>query len=326
MRVLLFLNNWNGWQVAKWLRRCNEEIVGLVLNKPDDQRFGSEIRTALDLPENRIWVGHQVREPNVLATISKLQPEMGISASFAYLLKPEMIDIFPRGCINLHAAMLPYNGGWHTNVWPILDGTPAGATIHYIDAGVDSGDLIVQRETPVEPTDTGGSLHEKITRDLIELFKENWSSIREGKNSRIQQDRSKATTHRKSEIGEISRIDLDRIYRTRELVDLLRARTYLPYPSAYYVEDDKRSYVRIELLRESGLASLQPPRSNGQSFSRANLDSARTARDLLDVLGIHSPNHFVQFDHESGPFFARAFTIDEREFYPEASPKWMTES
>ncbi len=326
MRVLLFLNNWNGWQVAKWLRQCDEEIAGLVLNKPDDQRFGSEIRAALDLPANRIWIGHQVREPDALATISKLQPEMGISASFAYLLKPEMIDMFPRGCINLHAAMLPYNGGWHTNVWPILDGTPAGATIHYIDAGVDSGDVIVQRETPVDPTDTGGSLHEKITRDLIELFKENWASIREGKNSRTPQDHSKATTHRKSEIGEISRIDLDRIYRTRELVDLLRARTYLPYPSAYYVEDDKRSYVRIELLREDGLASLQPPRSNGQSFSRADLDSARAARDLLDVLGIHSPNHFVQFDHESGPLFARAFTVNEREFRPEASPEWMTES
>ena len=211
---------------------------------------------------------------------------MGISASFAYLLKPEMIDIFPRGCINLHAAMLPYNGGWHTNVWPILDGTPAGATIHYIDAGVDSGDLIVQRETPVEPTDSRRFLHEKITRDSIELFKENWSSIREGKNSRMPQI---VKSYDASQISRLARsAGLTRSHLPDSGASRYPAEPYLLYPSAYYVEDDKRSYVRIELLRESGLASLQPPRSNGQSFSRANLDSARTARELLDVLGIHS--------------------------------------
>ena len=325
MRVLLFLNNWNGLQVAKWLRRHNEEIVGLVLNKPGDQRFGSEILAALDMPADRVWLGHQVREPDVLAKISDLRPEIGVSASFAYLLKPEMIDVFSRGCINLHAAMLPFNGGWYTNVWPILDGTPAGATVHYIDSGVDSGDIIAQRETVVEPTETGGSLHEKITRDLIELFKENWPAIREGTNSRTPQDRSKATTHRKSEISEISRIDLDHIYQAGDLINLLRARTYLPYPSAYFIEEDKRTYVRIELLRENELAALKHPRNNGQSFSRGDLDSVMTAKELLHVLGIHFPNHFMHFTHESGPVFARAYVVDEREFRPEASPQWMAE-
>jgi methionyl-tRNA formyltransferase len=324
MRVLLFLNNWNGWQVAMWLRRHNEEIVGLVLNKPEDQRFTKEILATLDLPSDRVWIGHDVRKPEVLDRIAKLQPEIGISASFAYLLKPEMIAIFPRGCINLHAAMLPYNGGWHTNVWPILDGTPAGATVHYIDSGVDSGDVIAQRETPIEPTDTGGSLHEKITRDLIELFKENWPAIREGTNSRKPQDRSKATTHRKSEIGEISRIDLDKTYKARDLIDLLRARTYLPYPSAYFIEGDKRTYIRIELLRENDFAKHY--RHERKNFPPLDLNSEMTAKKLLDFLGVHSSDRFAQFRHQSAPIFARAYVVNEDEFHPEDSPKWMTES
>jgi methionyl-tRNA formyltransferase len=319
MRILLLLNNWNGWEVAKWLRQRNENIVGLVLNNPDDQRFRDEILAALAMPSGKVWLGRELRNPDTLARLRELRPDIGISASFAYLLKPEMIQIFPRGCINLHAALLPYNGGWHTNVWPIIDGTPAGATVHYIDAGVDSGDIIAQRQIPVERTDTGGTVHEKITRDLIELFKETWPSIREGTNARIPQDRSKATSHRKAEIGEISRIDLNRTYRGREMIDLLRARTYLPYPSAYYLEGAKPTYVRIELLRE-------PPSSGSQEFAHGNLDAQYKAADLLSLLGIggSSSNSFVRFSHQSGPFFARAYIVDEREFHPEASPAWMT--
>jgi methionyl-tRNA formyltransferase len=320
MRILLLLNNWNGWEVAKWLRRRNENIVGLILNNPEDQRFRDEILAALQMPSDKIWYGRELRSPETLARLRELQPDIGISASFAYLLKPEMIQIFPRGCINLHAALLPYNGGWHTNVWPIIDGTPAGATVHYIDAGVDSGDIIAQRRIPVEPTDTGGTVHEKITRDLIELFKETWPSIREGTNARIPQDRSKATSHRKAEIAEISRIDLDRTYRAGELIDLLRARTYLPYPSAYYVEGARRIYVRIELLRTLP--------SDASETGRGNLDTKYKAADLLNLLGVGkaSSKNFVCFSLDSGPLFARAYTVDEREFHPEASPAWMTQS
>lgn len=326
MRILLLLNNWNGWEVAKWLLQRDEDIVGLVLNPPDDRRFGDEILSALAMPSEKVWLGNQLRNPDTLAQMRQLRADIGISASFGYLLKPELIQIFPQGCINLHAALLPYNGGWYTNVWPILDGTPAGATIHYIDAGVDSGDIIVQRQIPVEPTDTGGFLHEKITRDLIELFKENWPSIREGRNSRTPQDRSKGTTHRKAEIGEISCIDLDRKYAGRDLINLLRARTYPPYPSAYYLEGEKRTYVRIELRREHDLAALKIPRSASEDFPRGDLNRHYRAADLLKLLGTNdsSPNGFVQFTCESGPLFARAFVVDEREFRPDASPEWMT--
>jgi hypothetical protein len=108
---------------------------------------------------------------------------------------------------------------------------------------------------------------------LRELFKENWPSIREGRNSRTPQDRSKGTTHRKTEIGGISGIDLDRAYQASDLINLLRARTYPPYPSAYYAEGEKRSYVRIELLREPDLAALRMPRSASENFPRGDLTS-----------------------------------------------------
>jgi methionyl-tRNA formyltransferase len=326
MRTLLFLNNWGAWKVAEWLKQGGDEIVGLVLQPPDDRRYGEEILAALNLPADRIWNANQLREPNTLTALRRLTPDLGISAFFGYILKPELIQVFPAGCINLHSALLPYNGGWHTNVWPIIDGTPAGTTIHYIDAGVDTGDIISQRRVAVEATDTGGSLHEKITRDLVDLFKETWPLIRAGQNRRTPQDRTKATVHRKSELDQISVIDLERNYRAGDLINLLRAKTYPPYPSAYYVEAAKRTYVRIELLRENQLASLGVSQISKQCFPHGDLDTRLRGKDLLHLLGIHDPSthYFVQFADASGPLFARAYIVNERDFDTSASPRWMT--
>ena len=312
--------------MAEWLHERGEDIAGLVIQPPDDRRFADEILAALDLPEDRIWTADQLRDADTLAELRGLAPDIGISAFFGFILKPELIDLFPRGCINLHAALLPYNRGWHTNVWPILDGTPAGVTVHYIDPGVDTGDIIAQERIPIEPTDTGGSLHEKIIRRQVDLFKEVWPLLREGKPSRTPQDHSKTTGHRKAELEEISRIHLDRTYRAGDLIDLLRARTYPPYPSAYYVEGEQRTYVRIELLRQSQLDALGMPESVRHTLPSGDLDAQYRATDLLELLGTHdsSPNHFVHFEHESGPLFARGHVADEREFDTAASPEWTT--
>ena len=129
-RVLLFLNNWGGYQVAHWLSERGETIVGVVLQPVDERRFGDEILGALQLPADRIWLSTQLRDEAFLVRLKALKPDIGISAFFGAILKPSLLDIFPKQCINLHSALLPYNRGWHTNVWPIIDRTPAGATIH----------------------------------------------------------------------------------------------------------------------------------------------------------------------------------------------------
>ncbi len=137
------------------------------------------------------------------------------------------------------------------------------------------------------------------------------------------QDLSKATVHRKSEVAKISCIELDRTYRAGDLINLIRARTYPPYPSAYYIEGDRRTYVRMELLRENQLSDPELTRT----FPQGNLDAQFRAEDLLNLLGIpeSSPNHFVRFAHESGPIFVRSYIVDEREFDTSASPAWMNE-
>ena len=255
MRVLLMANNWGGWQVSQWLREHGEEFVGLVIHPPENRKFTDRILSSAQLPNHRVIDAAELRNPKTVAFIRSLRPDIIVSSFFAYIIKPELIQIPPMGCVNLHPSYLPYNRGWHPNVWPILDGTPAGVTLHYIDEGVDTGDIIAQKIVEVEPTDTGGTLHQRLTRELVELFKDTWPRIKAGTNCRISQEASKATLHKRIDMDSLEHIDLDKSYLGRDLINLLRGRTYPPYPAAYFVHNGRRVYVRAELFYEEGLAS-----------------------------------------------------------------------
>ncbi|MBW7905839.1 MAG: hypothetical protein LC135_11385 [Phycisphaerae bacterium] len=273
MRILLLANNWGGWQITRWLRERHENIVALVTHPPGNRKFADEIVTAASLPAERVLHAGQLREADTLERLRALEPDIGVSAFFGYILRPEVFQIPRLGCINTHPALLPRNRGWHPNVWPFLDGSPAGVSIHHIDAGVDSGDIIIQRRVAIRPTDTGGTLHQRLTRELVDLFREAWPAIRSGTAPRTPQDHSAATTHRKADIAAHDVIDLDRRYTARELLALLRARTYPPYPSAYFEEDGQRVYVRVQLLTpaeidESGVPSWEEkPRPKNNSLN-----------------------------------------------------------
>lgn len=259
MRILLFANNWGGWRITRWLREQGENIVALVVHPPDNRKFTDEILAAAEMRPDRVFDARQLRDPATLAALRDLAPDLGLSAFFGYILKPDVFNIPKRGCINTHPAYLPHNRGWHPNVWPFLDGSPAGVTIHHIDAGVDSGDIIAQRLVPIQPTDTGGTLHQRLTRELVELFAATWPAIKDGSAPRRPQGEAQATTHRAADMEAYDRIDLDRHYRGRELLALLRARTYPPYPAAYFEQDGRRIFVRVELLTEEAIADGATP-------------------------------------------------------------------
>ena len=247
MRILFLGNNWVGWQVLKWLREQNEEIVGVVIHPPHKQKYVDEILTVADLPSRSVFDGSQLHRSEVMEAISKLGPDIGLSVLFDYLVKPEFIAMLRHGVVNLHPALLPYNRGQYPNVWSIVEGTPAGVTLHYIDEGVDTGDIIAQREVPVEPVDTGATLYRRLELASTELFKEMWTLIRAGVAPHLKQTLQGGTYHRTRDVQAIDEIDLERTYYARDLINILRARTFPPYRGAYFVVNGRRVYMRLQL-------------------------------------------------------------------------------
>lgn len=247
MRVLFLGNNWVAWQIALWLREQGEEIVGLVLHAPDRRKYEKEIISAAGVAPAQIFDGTRLTEAEALRAIAALRPHIGISALFGYILRPEFLDLLPAGCVNVHPALLPYNRGEYPNIWSIVEGTPAGATLHYIDAGIDTGDIIAQSEVPVEPIDTGESLYHKLEEASVALFKETWPLIRSARHSRTPQVPRAGTYHRVRDVERIDEIELDRTYSARQLIDILRARTFPPYQGAYFWHNRRKVYLRLQL-------------------------------------------------------------------------------
>lgn len=253
MRILFLGNNWVGWQIIRWLKEQGEEIVGLVMHPAGKRKYGKQIIDTAGVPPANIFDGSQLHNPETIEAVKALQPDLGISALFGYILRREFLDLMPSGCVNIHPALLPYNRGAYPDVWSIVEGTPAGVTMHYIDEGVDTGDVIAQRQVEVEPVDTGERLYRKLERCALELFRETWPLIRSGQVPRILQNKSEGTYHRVRDVEQIDEIDLDRTYTGRELINIIRARTFPPYPGAYFRHNGRKVYVRLQLLYEEKL-------------------------------------------------------------------------
>lgn len=253
MRILFLGNNWVGWQVVKWLEEQGEQIVGLVIHPSEKRKYGDEIVDSAQVDPSCIFDGARIHRHETLEAIQTLKPDIGLSILFGYILKPEFINLFPAGVINLHPAYLPYNRGAYPNVWSIIDGTPAGVTLHYIDAGIDTGDVIAQLQVPVTPIDTGETLYRKLEEACLELFKQTWPQICSGEAPRMSQSAEAGTYHRTKDVRDVDHIDLDKQYKAGDLINILRARTFPPYPGAYFIHEGRKVFLRLELCYEDQL-------------------------------------------------------------------------
>ena len=103
-----------------------------------------------------------------------------VSYNYRRIISGEVLGRFPDRAVNLHIALLPWNRGADPNFWSFVEKTPKGVTIHYLDEGVDTGDIIYQREIFSRPDDTFRMIYDRLHRDIQNLFIWNWVHIRNG--------------------------------------------------------------------------------------------------------------------------------------------------
>jgi methionyl-tRNA formyltransferase len=247
LRIVYLGNNRLGLEVLSWLRERGEEIAGLVIHPRARQKFAERMLAVAALPPERVFDGSQLRRPEIRARVRDLRPDLGLSVLFGYVLDRSFLELFPRGVLNLHPALLPYNRGAYPNVWSIVERTPAGVTLHHVDEGLDTGDIVAQQPVEVEPVDTGQTLYHKLERAAVELFRRTWPRIEAGTLARRPQRRDEGTHHGTGDVERIDRIDLDRTYTARDLIDILRARTFPPHRGAYFESGGRRVFLRLDL-------------------------------------------------------------------------------
>lgn len=250
MRVVCLANNWTGWQVVAGLRRRGVELAGLVLHDEARRTYGEQILAAADLPPERVLDGSRLGDPGVLADLRAMNADLAISVFFAHIIKEPVLSLFPKGIVNLHPGYLPFNRGVYANVWAIVEGTPAGATLHYVDAGVDTGDIIARQRVEVRPDDTGETLYRRLERACVGLFFDAWPTLAEGRAPRTPQDPAAGSVHTHADVAALDRIDPAGQCRAGRLIDIIRARTFPPYKGAYVEVEGKRYYLGIGISEE----------------------------------------------------------------------------
>lgn len=104
-----------------------------------------------------------------------------VSYGYRHLITKPVLDYLPEQIINLHISYLPWNRGADPNLWSFLEDTPKGVSIHVIDNGTDTGDIIVQKEIEfLNDDETLSTTYKTLQDELIMLFRKEWKIIRDG--------------------------------------------------------------------------------------------------------------------------------------------------
>lgn len=127
-------------------------------------------------------------DPIDLDFLNSFKVDFAVSYRFRHIIRKPIIEQLSGNIINLHISLLPWNRGADPNLWSFLENTPKGVTIHYIDDGIDTGDIIAQKELFFdENKETLDSSYERLNHEVVELFEKNWPLIMHGKSPRHRQ-------------------------------------------------------------------------------------------------------------------------------------------
>lgn len=165
------------------LAEAGHEIV-LAVTQPDKPkgRGGKmqytpvkEAALARDIP---VYQPKKIREPECIEELKKYNADIMVVIAFGQILPKEILQMTPYGCINVHASLLPKYRGAAPIQWAVIDGEKfSGVTTMQMNEGLDTGDMILKTEIPLDPKETGGSLHDKLAEAGAKLCVETLKAI-----------------------------------------------------------------------------------------------------------------------------------------------------
>lgn len=246
-RMIVMASNYVGMKVVEFLVSRRERVDYLILDGRDKGGFNKKTKEIYQSTPNFGVVEESARlqEQGFLDQMANSNSQIGILAWWPYMLKGRVLTIPRKGWLNFHPAYLPYNRGKHPNFWCLVDGTPCGVSLHYIDSGVDTGDIVAREQLEVSWEDTGETLYNKLGDLIIGLFSEKYDEIMANRLSRMKQEKSLGSFHKASEIDQASTIDLNAVYTARKLLNIIRARMFPPNPTAVFYENGKKYSVQV---------------------------------------------------------------------------------
>ena len=214
----------------------NGFTVWLVVTQPDRPKGRGLELVSSPVKQSALQLELPIVQPetiknnvNFRAQLSDLKPDAIIVVGYGRLIPQWMLDLAPLGNINLHASLLPKYRGAAPIQWAIARGESiTGVTTMKIDAGLDTGDILLQQEIPIAPDDTAETLAPRLAAAGADLTVATLHSLQAGTIHSRNQENSKAT------LAPILKKEDGRIDFSRPSAEILnRLRGFQPWPGAY---------------------------------------------------------------------------------------------
>jgi methionyl-tRNA formyltransferase len=236
------------------------ELVGVV-TQPDkpvgrDQKITAPpIKTALAGAKMPILQPKRIKDPPSVEEIRALQPDVIVVMAYGQILPRDVLQIPPVACLNLHASLLPHWRGAAPIQAAVAAGDrETGITVMYMDEGLDTGDILLQHKIDISPTETGGSLHDRLGEIAPDALLEALSLLAGKKAPRVRQDATQATLALKLD-REDGRIDWTE---PAEAIER-KIRAFNPWPGAFTVLTSEPNKPRKLKIYSASIVDL-----NGQ--------------------------------------------------------------
>ncbi len=230
----------------------SEKPIRVMIAGIGGASLGTEIYKSLYLAGNYEIFGCDVSATAYgLYEAGFFNPDIGVLAWWPKIIRRPLLAMPKQGFINTHPSLLPYNRGKHYNFWALVEQAPFGVSLHFVEEETDSGDIVTQANLPYDWGDNGATLYAKACHETVRLFKETYPIIRTLTIPRHKQDLSQGSFHYAWELEPASVIDLDQHYKARDLLNLIRARTFPGHPACWFSDAGSDYEVRIEIKRKA---------------------------------------------------------------------------
>ncbi len=251
MRMIIVGQGPFGEKVTQALIQRGEDIVGTF--SPPDKR-GEGMKVLAEKSGIPFFRPNLMKDPEVYEAFLKLRPELAILAFVTDIIPERLIAIPSLGTICYHPSILPRHRGASAINWALIQGdSRTGLTIFWVDKGIDTGPILLQKEVEIKAEDTTGSLYfDKLFPMGVDAMVEAVELIEKGKAPRIPQDDSQATYEPPCD-DRVASVDFEKS--VKDIYNLIRGCD--PQPGAYTTYRGKR--VRFYEAKMSPTDIRNPP-------------------------------------------------------------------
>lgn len=201
----------------------------------------------------------RIRSEEGLEALRAVGPELMVTAAFGQILSAENLAVPIMGCINVHGSLLPAYRGAAPIQWAVINGERVtGVTTMMTDVGLDTGDILLKRETEVFPDETAGELYSRLSRIGADLLIETIEALEEGRLTRTPQDEALATRCGMIK-KEMARVDFDRT--VHEVHCLVRGMNPAPGAFTSFMGQPVKLWMTSE---NTGDVPFDPAAANGE--------------------------------------------------------------